>query len=280
MGAFLALMSSVCWGSGDFIGGTFSRRIHPLAVLQTSQGFAVIGLLVIAVATHSFGDSGYLGWGVAGGLVGLGSLGCFYRALAEGTMGVVAPVAAMGVVVPVGIGLAHGDSPHVVQLVGIVVAIVGVVLASGPEPAHGRGREVRPLVLSAIAAVGFGATLVLVADGAKHSVIMTLLTMRITNVVVGTAVLAAVARTAARPDRRDLPALAASGTLDAGANGMFAVATHTGALSLTSVFASLYPAVTVLLAWRFHHEKLRRVQVVGVVTVLVGVACIAGGGST
>ena len=51
-------------------------------------------------------------------------------------------------------------------------------------------------------------------------------------------------------------------------------------ISVTAVFASLYPAVTALLAWRFHHERLRRIQVVGVVATLLGVGLMAAGSAS
>jgi len=54
-------------------------------------------------------------------------------ALSEGTMGVIAPVAALGTLLPVGVGLARGEVPSALQFAGIAVAIAGVVLASGPE---------------------------------------------------------------------------------------------------------------------------------------------------
>ena len=281
MGALLALLASVSWGSGDFLGGTLSRRIHPVAILQTSQGLAVVGLAVVAVATGSLGASGYLWWGVLGGVMGVVALSCFYTALAEGTMGVIAPVAATGVIVPVGVGLLQGESPGLAQLVGIVVTVAGVVLASGPERGPGgerTARNRRPLILAGIAALGFGGTLAIVAEGAKHSVIMTLLTMRVVNVVIGTVFLLTAGRHVTRPTRQDLPILAVAGASDAGANGLYAIATHTALISVSSVLASLYPAVTALLAWRFHHERLRRVQVIGVVATLAGVAMIAAGG--
>ena len=281
MGAVLALLASLSWGTGDFLGGTLSRRVHPLAVLRASQGLAVVGIADMAVATGELGASGYLVWGVLGGLVGLLALACFYTALAEGTMGVVAPVAATGVVVPVAISALGEGAPALTQLLGIVVAIVGVVLASGPErsadPAHQGGSNRRPLVLAAVAAVGFGAVLTFVAEGSEHSVIMTLLTMRVVNVVVASVLLATVARGVQGPARGDVPTLLVTGSTDAGANGLFALATQTSLVSVSSVLASLYPAVTALLAWRFHHESLRRVQVVGVVATLAGVALIAAG---
>jgi len=273
-------VASGLWGTADFLGGTLSRRVHPVAVMQATQALALVALVAIAVLAGELGASGYLVWGVAGGLAGVVALGCFYAALASGTMGVVAPVAATGAVVPVVVGLAGGEAPTILQLAGIPVAVVGVILASGPEWGSDRAerrRNVRPLLLSAVAAVGFGATLVVVARGAEHSVVMTLATMRAVNAVVCTALLAVVLRRAARPTGRDLPTLALIAATDAGANGCYALATHTALVSVSAVLASLYPAVTAILAWRFQGERLRPIQVVGVVATLGGVALMAGG---
>ncbi|HXH57169.1 MAG TPA: DMT family transporter [Iamia sp.] len=312
MAALLALLSSLLWGSGDFLGGTLSRRVHPVAVMQVTQGLGGVALLVIVVAAGDAGRTGAIGWGVAAGALGCIGLGAFYSALATGTMGVVAPVAATGVVIPVGVGLLQGDSPSLVQLAGIVVTVAGVVLASGPErgsPAARRAAatalthpagvaaravptaaarttdgptpepasDLRPLLLSGIAAVGFGGALTLVARGSETSVAMTLLVMRITVTVICTTLLLTRLRGAVRPERRDLPTLATIATTDSSANGAFAVATTMGQVSISAVLASLYPAVTALLAWRLHGERLRRIQVVGVVATLTGVGLIAAG---
>jgi len=279
MGAALALMASVFWGSGDFLGGTLSRRLHPVAVMGAAQAIALVGLLLVAAATGELDAGGYVVWGVLGGLIGVVALGCFYAALAGGTMGVVAPVAATGAVVPVAIGLFRGESPRVGQLIGIAITIIGVILASGPERGGATtGRTTRrPLLLAAVASVGFGTTLVVVAEGSEHSVVMTLATMRTVNATVSAVLLLVVVRNVARPTQRDLPALALVGTTDAAANGFYGLATGTALVSVSAVLASLYPAVTALLAWRFHHERLRREQVAGVAATLVGVALIAAG---
>jgi drug/metabolite transporter (DMT)-like permease len=279
VGAFLALLSSVSWGTGDFLGGTLSRRVHPLVVMRDAQGIAFFGLVVVAFFTRELDASGYLWWGVAGGLVGVVSLGCFYAALAGGTMGVVAPVAATGAIVPIGVGIAEGESPSALQLAGIVVAVVGVVLASGPERAAERAARNRaPLIMAGIAALGFGTALVLVAKGGEHSVIMTITTMRLVNSVVASVVIAVFLRSATQAGKADLPALAVIAATDAGANGMYAIAANISLLSVTAVFGSLYPAVTAVLAWKVHHERLRRIQVVGVAATLLGIALLVGGG--
>ena len=109
---------------------------------------------------------------------------------------------------------------------------------------------------------------------------MTLLTMRLTAVVLLTLLLLAVVRRRGwdlRVGRADALLIVAIGVLDVAANGTYAVASRSSLVSVASVLASLYPVVTVLLAYRIHGERLRRVQVVGVTASLVGVAMLAGG---
>lgn len=274
----LALCASLLWGGADFLGGTAARRLPVTGVVLVSQAVALIGLLVVAAATGAFGDpTGYLGWAIAAAAVGLVALVSFYAALADGTMGVVAPIAALGVVVPVVVGLAQGDRPSAWQGAGVAVAVVGVVLASGPElrsPEAGGGA--RPLLLAGVAAVGFGTVIVCVAHGARTSTTMTLLVMRLTSVAV-LGLLAVAGKVAVGTGRRDLPILVATGAGDVTANAALAVASTRGLLSVVAVLSSLYPAVTVLLARAFHDERLARMQTVGVSAALLGVVLIASG---
>lgn len=276
MSAVFALLSSLLWGTSDFLGGTASRRLPTLVVIGAGQALSLLGLIPLAAFTGGFAAStGYLGWAIGAGVVGLVGLTAFYRALASGTMGVVAPIAGLGVVVPVGVGLARGESPDVWQLLGIAVGIVGVVLAGGPELSGEAGA--RPLALAAAAAIGFGLVFVFIAEGGAVSVVMTLLCMRATTVVILLIGLLIV-----RPPRtgvrwRDTPTFAVIGGFDAGANGLYSLATRTGLLSVVAVLSSLYPAVTTLLARQLHGERLRPVQIAGVGAVLVGVLLLAAG---
>jgi drug/metabolite transporter (DMT)-like permease len=277
MAALLALLSSVLWGGADFLGGTISRRLPALLVVGASQ---LAGLLTVAVVATAAGEldapTGYLPWAVAAGLAGLGGLVAFYRALAMGTMGVVSPIAALGVVVPVAVGLARGERPGALQLVGIVVAVLGVVLASGPELSGRAGAK--PLLLAVAAAVGFGLALLFIAEGAQTSTLMTLLTMRVTSVLVVALLLVSLARrTPLRLSAGDLPPIAVVGIGDAAANLTFGWASTRGLVSVVAVLGSLYPVVTVLLARVVHQERLAAVQNVGVVAALAGVGLIAAG---
>src|SRR3954449_2738191 len=126
MSAFLALLSSCLWGVSDFLGGTASRRLPVTSVLGLSQLTALVLLVPLAVATGAVdAPRSYLLPAAIAGAVGIAALGMFFRALSIGTMGVVAPIAALGVAVPVVVGLARGESPSSWQLLGIDIGIAG-----------------------------------------------------------------------------------------------------------------------------------------------------------
>ncbi|MGC3995374.1 MAG: DMT family transporter [Propionicimonas sp.] len=274
----LGLLASVCFGTSDFLGGTLSRRVPLLTVLLLSQ---VVGVLVTLTRLGSGEAPGDVGpallWGVVGGLAVAVGVSCLYEALATGTMGVVAPIAALSVVVPVVAGVAGGDPVTPALVAGIVVAVAGTVLASGPELRAGTGRKgsgARPIVLALLSALGFGVSNLTIALGSSHHVTTTLLANMVTTLVVYV-VVALVRRHVPRASGRDLAGIAAIGVLGFGANLCFALASRSGALSVVAVFASLFPVVTALLGWWVHHERLRAVQVVGVIMVFAGVGVLA-----
>ncbi|MEP7054435.1 MAG: DMT family transporter [Actinomycetota bacterium] len=286
LGAVLALGSSVLWGTADFLGGSLSRRLPVLTVMLASQGAALAALvLAVPLAGGLLAPGRYLLWGVSYGLIGMVALTAFYRALATGTMGIVAPIAATGVVIPVLVGLADGDRPKVHQFVGMALAAAGILLASAAQGAesHEAGSEaataarrsgVQSVLLAMVAAVGFGTVLVLIERGSRTSVGMTLLAARSATVVLLVAFLA-IARPLTGPWRPNWRLLVGIGLLDIGANGAFALAGRRGALSEIAVLGSLYPVMTVLLARCVHAERLSRAQAAGVATALAGIVLIA-----
>lgn len=279
------LLASLLWGTADFFGGSLSRRLPVLTVTLLTQVIGLAGAVTVAAVTAAtIRPTGYLAWGVAAGLVGPTALMAFYRALATGTMGVVAPIAALGTAVPVLAGLTAGERPSLPQSLGIAVAVVGVVLAGGPElrtGAPGRGRAVG---LALVAAAGFGTVFVLIARGSETSVAMTLVTQRAVNVAFLTAVVVAARVVRGRPDRpralirpADLPLLVLIGLSDMAANGAYGLAANSGYLTVAAVLSSLYPVVTALLARQIHAERLRRVQLAGTAAAIGGIVLIAGG---
>jgi drug/metabolite transporter (DMT)-like permease len=160
---------------------------------------------------------------------------------------------------------------------------VGVVLASGPEISGGDPAGRRPLMLALVAAVGFGLVYVFIDGGSQHSVVMTLVLMRATSVTlvlcVGIAFLLKGfrPRRASVPSRGEIVVIGFVGLTDLGANGLYGLATRHGLVSVVAVLASLYPAVTVVLARVIEGERMRRIQGFGVIFALCGVVLLGAG---
>jgi drug/metabolite transporter (DMT)-like permease len=274
----MALMSSVVWGTSDFIGGLVSRRLPAYSVVATSQTAGLAAVTVAALARGGFGAP--YGWVVPALLGGISlavGLVMFYTALATGTMGIVSPIASLGVLVPVAVGLVRGETPSAVTSTGIAVALVGAVSTSSSEL---RGRAgARPVLLAALSAVCFGTSMVLLAQGARTSPLMSLWGMRFASVaglmLGGVLVTGLGSRLAMRA--RDLPLIVLAGWGDAGANLLFSMATLRGFISVVAVLASLYPVMTVLLARLILRQRLRPAQLAGIVAVLAGVALVSVG---
>ncbi len=265
------------WGTADFLGGVASKRRPPLAVVGFSQTFGLLVMLVVATATMSWGaDLSYIPWAFMGSACGILGLLAFYSALANGVMGIVAPITACGVVVPVAVGIARGDIPSPLQAGGIVIAIVGIVLATGPE-LRGAG-DSRSVLFAAIAGVLFGLVFVALAGGGESSSIMTVTAMRIISVT-GLVIVGLIARSTGGITRMDLPAIAVVGAFDALANVALGVAAQGNNLTITAVLGSLYPIVTALLAWAILKERMRRIQYLGVVVAMAGVVALTAASS-
>ncbi|MFF6965961.1 EamA family transporter [Streptomyces anthocyanicus] len=285
MTALFALATSVLWGLADFGGGVLTRRTPALTVVVVSQSIAVAVLGVIVAATGAWSEaSPHLWFAVAAGLVGPMAMLAFYKALAMGPMGVVSPLGSLGVAVPVTVGLVLGERPGLPQLAGVLVAVAGVVLAGGPQ-LRGAPVQRRAVVLTLVAAMGFGAVMALIAEASTTltGLFLALFVQRATNVAAGGAALwLSVRRGApALPEQglplTTLPALAFVGLADVAANGTYSIAAQHGPVTVAAVLASLYPVVTALAARGFLSERLRAVQAAGAGLALVGTLLLATG---
>jgi drug/metabolite transporter (DMT)-like permease len=270
----LGLASGLSWGVGDFFGGLASRRASAIAVVAFSQAAGLVLALVALAATRPSPPSpaGY-GLGIAAGVSGVIGLAAFYRALAVGTMGLVAPISALGALLPLAIDLAAGRSPGAVALAGMAVALAGAALASSaPGPASRRG-----LGLAAVAAFGFGGFFVLLAESADDGgALWSIIAARSGSVPLALLAMAVVGAGVAM-GQRVWPLVVAAGILDVSANLMFAAGSQHGLVSVVAVLGSLYPVATVGLAAMVLHERLGRLQAVGTGVALAGVVLIAAG---
>ena len=277
----LALFGAALWGTGDFLGGLATRRVSVLTVLFWSQLVGLVGLSVWVVASRAERPDTGLWFALAGGVAGVVGLGCLYRGMAVGAMGIVAPISATSPIVPLVVDLARGSSPEPVQWVGISLALAGIVLVSR-ESGDGRpSRSGRPPVaagvgLALVAALGFGLFIVGLGEAAKESASWATATARFGAVVVLIVVLLS-RREIPRASRNLLPLILAVGVFDAGANALIALAAAEGSIGIVAVLSSLYPIATILLARAILQERLGTTRTVGGLIALGGAALIAAG---
>jgi drug/metabolite transporter (DMT)-like permease len=269
----LALGASLAWGVADFFGPLVSRTLGSLRVLFWAQvgGCAAIAL---AVAIRGQGPAGWaVLFAILASLGGMLGLFAYYRGMEQGAMSVVAPIAGVSAIVPVIFGIATGDKPSATQVAGIACALVGVGLAS-IEHNEGSRRVAAGVGLALLAAVGFGFYFPWMHAAGKVDFWWASLVFRSTALVLLAAVVAA-RHTPLRLRQRDIVIASAVGIGDTIGNVLFAASSGHGLVSLTSVLASLYPVVTVILAASVLHEKVARMQKAGIVLTLTGVVLIS-----
>ena len=204
------------------------------------------------------------------------ALGAFYRAMAPGSVSVVATIGALGVVVPVAAGIARGEVPGALQAAGGAIAVAGAVLVAREPDSEWRSANTQAVGLAALAALGFGTFFWFLDLASPPNPAWTIVAARAGGVAI---LIAAAARIRPRLplDRARLPALAVIGLCDVLANSLFALATQRGLLSLVSVAGSMYAAVTVLLARFVLGERLAGPQRAGFVLAIAGIGLLAAG---
>lgn len=271
----LALGASLSWGVADFFGPLKGRTLGTSRVLLYAQlgGLAAIALAVAIRAAGPTSATALLA--IPAAVSGTLGLYAFYRGMAVGAMSVVAPIAGISAIVPVIAGIASGERPSSASIAGIGCALGGVFLASreadrsGTKVAAGAG-------LALLAAIGFGGYFPLMHAAGNADFWWASLFFRIasTSVVLGAI---AVRRPKLDVARRELPVLVLIGIGDMLGNLLFAAASRGGLVSVTSVLASLYPIVTVVLARVVLTERVSRSQEAGVALTLAGVVLISAG---
>ena len=278
MASILALFSSLLWGSADYHAGNLSKRHPVMVVLGINQAFGLlVGIILVAISgdwiAPNLAHDGYLINGALAGLCGYAGLICLYAGLATGRMGVVSPISSLSVLLPLFFALVIGNEKLSTPLsIGVAAAIVGGFLASGPEVSQ--GLPLKPILLALGAAAGFGTALTFMSIGSNESALLTMTTMRTTTFII-TAGYFIHRGNFGGVKRRDLPLLAAIGASDFLANLLLGVATTKGLVSLAIVLGSLYPIATAVLAYFFLRERLHKVQYLGIIFAVSGVALIS-----
>ena len=309
----LGLTGAVCWGGADFAARFASRRVGAYRTLFFMQFFGFIALSAYLKFRGGFFEGIAPGWhpwalaALAGVINMIASLSLYYS-FQIGVMSIVAPVSSAYPALTVALAIASGERITALRGAGLAVTLVGVILAattftpSAASPVNQSPVNSNPVEKSTaketavketaakktahlskgvswalLAALGFGVLFwflgfyVVPAVGPTISVWV----IRLTSF--------SILALAAIPARQSLKLpsgsvwwlLAAVGFLDTAAFVANNAGLHTGQVSVVSVLASLYGAVTVLLAWIFLRERLERSQWLGIILIFAGIVLVS-----
>jgi drug/metabolite transporter (DMT)-like permease len=280
MAVVLSLLSAAAYGLSDFLGGVLSKRATPWSVALVGQLTGAVIVLALTALTEGDPTAADLRWAlVAGAGNGFGTA-FLYRGLASGRMGVVAPVSGVGaVLVPVVVGLGTGERPGGLVWVGMLAALPGIWLvarAPAAEDVTGAPPAQSGAVDGVLAGLGFGSLFAALGQIPERAGFLPLAVNQLVAAAM-IVVVATVLRASWLPRERAAAAGAVTGALGALATGAFMVASQLGYLTVTSVLASLYPAVTVVLAATLLREHVHRGQRVGLVLCGIAVTLVAAG---
>lgn len=269
-----AVPAALTYGIADFAGGLATRRASVLAVTAGAQLAGLVALVPAVLLVPGAPTGAALGTGALAGIAGASGLLLYFRGLAVGPMGVVAPLSAVvGAGLPLLVGLLGGERLGVATVAGLAVALVAIVLATaGTRDAV----AVRGVLLGLGSGVGFGLFFVGLDATPPGSGLWPLLAGRTVSVVLlGVLV---VGLGAGKEGTRGVWGLVVlSGLFDSGANVLFLLATRTGDLGVSAVLVSLYPVVVVLLARIVLRERLTRAQLASAGLALTASALLSLG---
>ena len=284
----LGLLGALLYGAADFAGGFAAKRLHTLVV----TGFvAVVGLIVMGSVSLAMSDQWSVEsviYGGISGVTGLAAIGLLYACLARGPMSILSPTTAiLSALVPMTWGFAIGEQLSFWAYPALALALVAVVLV-GIVPDES---AVRPTVSALLMAIGsgvlIGAFYIFIDLAPDDSGITSLVANRLVQTVLvlaillvfiplrGTRALVKNPGEATMPWGRLVWVMVAGGVFDAVANIAVLFGLRVGEIAVVSVLTALYPAGTIALASILLHERIQKVQWVGLVLALTASGMLA-----
>ncbi|CAN5530918.1 hypothetical protein BH10ACT9_BH10ACT9_42500 [soil metagenome] len=251
-----------------------------LRVVVVSYPVAMVLLAILAFGVGGHISHAAIVWGALCGVSQAFGVWWFYAALGSGPISVVSPLTAILVAgVPVGVGIALGERPGVLAVVGIVVALFAVFLVSrdaGDADSTPHRFTTKVAWLTVGSGLAFGLNFVMIDQAPVEAGLWPLVFARVSATVL-VLLIAAASGNLVLPQGLPMKLALLAAVLDTIANVAMLLALQASLLSLAGVLISLYPAATVLLAIMVLKEGVTRWQVLGMVLALTAVALIAAG---
>jgi len=272
--AFYALGAVGAWGISDFLGGYTARRFNSffLAAIGHAAGFSLVYALATASHAHVPVARSAV-WAMLAGISGGTALALFYRALAQGNMGLAAPVSTViGAAIPAAFSIWIEGLPRPLAIAGFALALLGIWLISRPEES---GRP-QGLKLALIAGLGFAGFYICMKQAGDSAALWLAACSRGASFVM-TSIITLAGRKFSPFYSRGALIGAFAGCLDVTGTVMFVRAEQTGRLDTAVVLTSLYPVVTILLARMVLKERFTFWKTAGMAAALAAVPMIARG---
>ncbi|GAA1205286.1 EamA family transporter [Rhodoglobus aureus] len=289
----LALAGSLFYGVSDFFGGLSTRRLRVVPATTIIHVFATLALFAALPFVVVRWEAGAIVWGAVAGVSAIIGLLTFYAALADGPMSLVAPlIAVVGAVVPVAFAVITGEQLPLQAWGAIVLALVSALLVSVTRSDAAVRVRPRTVVVALISGISLGTALIALDQAPASAGLAT----AVVEILVGLGamlIVLALTRLSA-PLRRFLAQFdhqpeggpvvsiararllaAAGGVLVGASNAFILFALQLGSLAVVSVLVSLYPLATIVLARFTLHERVSKVQLLGMGLALVASVILA-----
>lgn len=278
MTVLFGLLAAVTAGTSDFLGGLASRETRAIRVTAAAQALGALLAAIVASMIASTVQPADLLWGAMSGVAGALGLLALYAGYAKARVGIAAPVAGVGAAALPAIvdALTDGEPLGSLALAGVLVGLVAVALVSMQGGGDEQSSVGASLLYGVCGGVGLGLLLVGLSRAGDDSGLWPLAASRVTGAA-SLVVVMLVTREQMRVPKVALPHIAGIAVLGAIANAAFIVASRTGSTAVAAVVTSLFPAFTVGWAVMVFGERLRTVQVAGLILALVAVALILAG---
>jgi drug/metabolite transporter (DMT)-like permease len=276
----MGLLAALLWGGTDFLVGLNARAVGVKRAVYFGQalGFSIMSLLLIAfpafiLKSMSASLDVWLIGMVAAVLTVSGAL-ALSKAFALGKASIVAPLVTSYGVVTTLLSWAGGEQINLIQLLCIALCVIGVVLSSihSDSKLPHTTQASSSIAYALLAAVFYGTSFWLQG----HFVLPVLgpVTMLWLAYLIGLIVLVVMVLKIKDglkiPPLKNCMTLTGASLMNLGGFSSFAWGAVAGSVSVVTVISTLSGGIAAILGYVFFKEKLAKIQVLGVVLVLVG----------
>lgn len=270
------LFSALSWGGGDFFGGLASRKTGAYHAVLYSEGLG----LVLLFAVVPFMSEAMPGWGkllLAGSAGAIGSLGLLilYQAMITGQMSIATPVSALlAAALPVLVGAVLEGLPASTKLFGFSLALLAVWLVAQDHHEKTQLMRLSDLRLPLFSGLCFGFYFIMMHQASTTAILWPMVASRTGGMLALLVFMLASRRDLRMTAPQAWPLISLNAVLDVGGNAFYLLAGQTGRLDVAAVLSSLYPGLTVLLAWLVLKERLNRLQWLGIFAALAAIGLL------